>query len=70
MKKKLVSMILCVAMVATMAVGCGSGAKNSGSSNNDKVADATTEVSDAAVEERNLWFQMEITVNIQSDFVV
>ena len=28
MKKKLVSMILCVAMVATMAVGCGSGAKN------------------------------------------
>lgn len=27
MKKKLVSMILCVAMVATMAVGCGSGAK-------------------------------------------
>ena len=29
MKKKLVSMILCVAMVATMAVGCGSGAKNS-----------------------------------------
>ena len=26
MKKKLVSMILCVAMVATMAVGCGSGA--------------------------------------------
>ena len=33
MKKKLVSMILCVAMVATMAVGCGSGAKNSGSSN-------------------------------------
>lgn len=51
MKKKLVSMILCVAMVATMAVGCGSGAKNSGSSNNDKVADATTEVSDALVEE-------------------
>ena len=27
MKKKLVSMILCVAMVATMAVGCGSGAQ-------------------------------------------
>lgn len=51
MKKKLVSMILCVVMVATMAVGCGSGAKNSGSSNNDKVADATTEVSDALVEE-------------------
>ena len=49
MKKKLVSMILCVAMVATMAVGCGSGAKNSGSSNNDKVADATTEVSDFVV---------------------
>ena len=37
MKKKLVSMILCVAMVATMAVGCGSGAKKSGSSNNDKL---------------------------------
>lgn len=44
MKKKIVSMLLCLTMVATMAVGCGS--KDSGS---DASADATTEETSSLV---------------------
>ena len=35
MKKKLVSVLLTAAMVATMAVGCGGGSSDSGSSDSD-----------------------------------
>ena len=38
MKKKIVSVLLCVAMVATMAVGCG-GKKTDGDSVTDSVKD-------------------------------
>ena len=40
MKKKIVSILLCTAMVATMAVGCGGGSGDSGS---DSGSDAKTE---------------------------
>lgn len=43
MKKKLVSIFLCVAMVATMAVGCGSKSDEAGSSDN-----AATSTADAS----------------------
>ena len=39
MKKKIVSILLCTAMVATMAVGCG----GSGDSGSDSGSDAKTE---------------------------
>lgn len=38
MKKKIVSVLLCVAMVATMAVGCG-GKKTDGDSGSSKGGD-------------------------------
>ena len=42
MKRKLISMMLAVAMVASMAVGCGSKSEDTGTST-DKTAEASTE---------------------------
>ena len=37
MKKKILSVLLCTAMVASMAVGCGGKKSDSGSSSSDKL---------------------------------
>ena len=58
MKKKVVSMILATAMVASMAMGCGSSnsastntaADNGAAAETDKAADAATEAGDAATD--------------------
>lgn len=51
MKKKLVSVILCAAMVGTMAAGCGSKEEAAADTTTETTAEETTEVADNAAEE-------------------
>lgn len=55
MKKKLVSVLLCTAMVGTMLVGCGGGSKDAGST--DKAA--STEKTADAVQYVSMWSDTE-----------
>ena len=49
MKKKLLSVLLCTAMVATLAVGCGSGNNDSGADSGSS-SEATDDAGDDAEE--------------------
>jgi len=50
MKKKLLSALLCTAMVATMAVGCGGGNSDSGNADSGSSSEATNDAGDDAEE--------------------
>ncbi|MEI3191569.1 MAG: hypothetical protein V8S36_04855 [Lachnospiraceae bacterium] len=54
MKKKLVSVILCAAMVGTMAAGCGSKEEAAADTITETTAEETTEVADNAAAEETV----------------
>lgn len=51
MKKKLLSILLCIALAGTMLIGCGSNEKSSKDGEDSKVVDESAEVSDDLVKE-------------------
>lgn len=74
MKKKLVSSLLCIAMVATMLVGCGGGSSDSGDSGSNSESteadDGTTQGTNTFVDggtELSLWTFQELHVGFWTE---